>query len=152
MTDPLLTARSDHRCFGCGVQNPIGLHLQFESTADGVEAPFTPLPDHQGFENVVHGGIVSTLLDEAMSWAIAAAGMWAVTGEMRVRFRNALSVGEATTVSASLDDSRGRLISASARLTRASDGATIATATATFMRVAPETEAAWRERYIESRS
>ena len=130
----------------------MGLHLQFSTTADGVRAAFIPRPEHQGFEHVVHGGIISTVLDEAMAWAIAAAGIWAVTGEMRVRFRNPLHVGEATTVAATVDTSRGRLITASATLTRDVDGAPIATATGTFMRVNPETEAAWRARYISDGS
>ena len=52
-----------------------------------MKASFTPNPEHQGFHDVVHGGIISTILDEAMAWATAHAGVWAVTGEMRVRFR-----------------------------------------------------------------
>jgi acyl-coenzyme A thioesterase PaaI-like protein len=46
-----------------------------------VKASFTPNPEHQGFHDVVHGGIISTILDEAMAWATAHAGVWAVTGE-----------------------------------------------------------------------
>src|SRR5918995_610675 len=88
--------RSDHACFGCGAHNPIGLQLRFEAVVDGVAALFTPEPEHQGFENAVHGGIISTILDEAKAWATAHSGAWAVTGEMRVRFRHPLGVGEHT--------------------------------------------------------
>src|SRR5688500_12117637 len=88
--DPFLMARADHACFGCGDENPIGLRLRFAPVGDGVRASFIPGPEHQGFDNVIHGGIISTVLDEAMAWATARAGFWAVTGEMQVRFRQPL--------------------------------------------------------------
>ena len=143
-----LILRRDHTCFGCGDRNPIGLHLRFEVMADGVAAPFIPRPEHQGFENVVHGGIISTILDEAMAWATAHAGLWAVTGEMRVRFRLPLRVGESTMVTAQVSGCRGRIITTAADLTRVEDLARIATASATFVKVSPEVEATWRARYL----
>ncbi len=147
-TDPLAAVRADHGCFGCGDRNPFGLHLKFTTTPDGVRARIVPLVEHQGFENVIHGGIISTVLDEAMAWATAAAGAWAVTGEMCIRFRAPLRVGQATTVSASIESQRARLISATATLARDADGATIATASASFLRVDRVTADAWRQRYL----
>jgi acyl-coenzyme A thioesterase PaaI-like protein len=144
----VLALRADHRCFGCGAQNPIGLHLRFSEDEDGVRAPFVPGRDHQGFEDVIHGGIISTVLDEAMAWATAAAGIWAVTGEMRVRFRHVLKVGEPATIRARVTSRRGRLITTAAELTLDTSGAVIASGTATFMQVDPATEAAWRSRYL----
>lgn len=143
-----LQVRADHGCFGCGAANPQGLHLTFTTTDDGVSATFTPLEVHQGYEHVVHGGIISTLLDEAMAWAVAAAGIWAVTGEMRVRFRRPLVVGESVTLRGSVTDMRSRAISASGQVIRESDGEMIATATAMFVRVPAATQAAWKERYL----
>ena len=147
-TDPLAAVRADHGCFGCGDRNPIGLHLAFATTSGGVIAQFVPLLEHQGFENVIHGGIIATVLDEAMAWATAAAGAWAVTGDMRIRFRAPLSVGQSTTVIASIEQRRARLITATATLSRDDNGETIATATGSFLRVDQETEDAWRQRYI----
>ncbi len=140
--------RSDHACFGCGDHNPIGLHLRFEAVVDGVAALFTPKPEHQGFENAVHGGIISTILDEAMAWATAHAGVWAVTGEMRVRFRHPLGVGEHTRVTARVSGCRGRIITTTGELTRVEDLARIATASATFVKVSSEVEATWQARYL----
>lgn len=145
-----LQIRADHGCFGCGVANPQGLHLTFTTTDNGVSATFTPQEVHQGYEHVVHGGIISTLLDEAMAWAVAAAGNWAVTGEMQVRFRRPLFVGESVTLRGSVSDVRSRAISASGQVVRDSDGEMIATATAMFVRVPAATEAAWKERYLAS--
>jgi len=98
--DPLAIVRSDHGCFGCGDDNPIGLHLRFAADGDTVRASFIPSSDHQGFGNIVHGGIIATILDEAMAWATAHAGFWAMTGEMRVRFRRPLNIGEPSVVTA----------------------------------------------------
>jgi acyl-coenzyme A thioesterase PaaI-like protein len=146
--DPFAMVRSDHGCFGCGDDNPIGLHLRFESDADGVRASFVPGPDHQGFGGIVHGGIISTILDEAMAWATAHAGYWAMTGDMRVRFRRPLEIGESTVVAARVSGARGRLVTTIGELVLESDGSPVATATATFVKVAPELEAAWKAQYL----
>jgi uncharacterized protein (TIGR00369 family) len=143
-----LQVRADHGCFGCGAANPQGLHLTFTATDNGVTSTFTPLDVHQGYEHVVHGGIISTLLDEVMAWAVAAAGIWAVTGEMQVRFRRPLHVGETVTLRGTVTDIRSRAISASGEVVREADGQVIATASAMFVRVPAATEAAWKERYL----
>ena len=148
MVNPLLAVRSDHACFGCGDDNPIGLRLRFAPDGDGVKALFIPRAEHQGFHDVVHGGIISTVLDEAMAWATAHAGVWAVTGEMRVRFRQPLPIGEPTIVSARVTRTRGRLVNTTAELVLDRDRSPIATASATFLRVDADTEAAWRARYL----
>lgn len=143
-----LQVRVDHGCFGCGAANPHGLRLSFTPEADGVRATFTPLVVHQGYEQVVHGGILSTLLDEAMAWAVAAAGIWAVTGEMQIRFRRPLHVGETISLHGAVTDIRTRAISASGQIVREADCQVIATATALFVRVPAATEAAWKARYL----
>jgi uncharacterized protein (TIGR00369 family) len=48
----------------------------------------------QGWRGVVHGGVVAMLLDEAMAYAAGAHGVIGVTAEMKMRFRNAVPVGE----------------------------------------------------------
>ncbi len=87
-----------------------GCTCGLRADGDGVKASFIPGPDHQGFDDVVHGGIISTVLDEAMAWATAHAGFWAMTGEMRVRFRQPLNIGESTVVTARVSGARGRLV------------------------------------------
>jgi acyl-coenzyme A thioesterase PaaI-like protein len=144
-----LMVRSDHECFGCGNRNPIGLHLQFAPDGDGVSAALVPAPEHQGFQSVVHGGIIATVLDEAMAWATTHAGFWAVTGEMQIRFRRPLNVGDSTTVSARVSDGRMRIVNATAELTRDRDSSSIATASATFVRVSEAVAAEWRARYLQ---
>jgi acyl-coenzyme A thioesterase PaaI-like protein len=113
-----------------------------------VRASFVPSSDHQGFGNIVHGGIISTILDEAMAWATAHAGFWAMTGDMRVRFRRPLYIGEPSVVTARLSGVRGRLVTTAGELAVESDGSPVATATATFVQVDAALEAAWRAQYL----
>lgn len=74
-------------CFGCGIDNPIGVALKLEWDNGKVTAPFIPKGEYSGFEGVIHGGIVCTLLDEVMWWAIAAQDKkCTVTAEMKIKF------------------------------------------------------------------
>ena len=54
-------------CFACGSKNPIGLKLKFSLDDNNVmRTQFTPQKVHQGYKNVVHGGIIALILDEVM--------------------------------------------------------------------------------------
>jgi acyl-coenzyme A thioesterase PaaI-like protein len=148
-----LNVRRDHGCFGCGRLNPHGLRLEFFRTDDGqaVWTPFTPALEHEGYAGVVHGGIVSAVLDEVMAWALYARGLWAVTGKIEVRFRRPLEVGVSTRAVGRLVADRGRVLTTTGELrslSRQADGQLLAEATATFVRVPEEQAAAWRERYL----
>lgn len=84
----VVCARPSENCFACGKKHPYGLHLCFiEDGARGVTAEWRPIEALTGFENVIHGGVVSTVLDEAMSKAVGQAGVEALTCELRVRLR-----------------------------------------------------------------
>ncbi len=84
----------DNWCFGCGDHNPIGLHLKFNISEEGVETTFTPQKNHQGFQNMLHGGLMMTLLDEAIAWAVGVKYGNAVTGELSVRIKSFGPIGE----------------------------------------------------------
>ena len=146
--DPFSIVRSDHKCFGCGDDNATGLHLWFTAEGDSVRASFIPNPDHQGFGGIVHGGIISTVLDEAMAWATALAGFWAMAGDMRVRFRRPLTIGEPTIVTAKVSGVHGRLVTTVGELILENNRSPVASATATFVKVDADLESAWRARYL----
>jgi acyl-coenzyme A thioesterase PaaI-like protein len=61
-----------HRCFGCGNANPIGLHMTFGMEGEAAVCDLALDPLHMGWEGIAHGGIVTLVLDEIMSWAIIA--------------------------------------------------------------------------------
>lgn len=102
--------KRSERCFGCGEKNPIGLRLKVEATPDYEIAYFTPSLNHEGYEGIVHGGIISSLLDEVMSWACLRSGCQAVTAELRVRFRHPAKLGQRLKVVARVVEARGRLV------------------------------------------
>ena len=60
---------TDHHCFGCSPVNPAGLRMKFFANQDTVFSNVT-IPDHLcGWSNIAHGGVLTTILDEIMSWA-----------------------------------------------------------------------------------
>ncbi|MDA8387369.1 MAG: PaaI family thioesterase [Nitrospiraceae bacterium] len=131
----------DHYCFACGRENPEGLHLVFEGGGRGVMAFFTPERRHQGYKGIVHGGIISAILDEAMAHAAIKAGQMPVTAEISVRFRNALPVGQKVRVEGwiegdpdDLEKSRARrLLEAASELKTYPGGGLVAAARAKLM-------------------
>ncbi len=143
-------ARDDHHCFGCGRLNPHGLRLAFgpNEGGDGVWAPFVPQTEHEGYATVVHGGIVTTLLDEAMAWAAFAQGIWVVTARIDVRFRRPVEIGVPVRVVGRVVADRGRIVDATGEVRRANDDVLLAEATAVFSRVPADQARAWQARYI----
>ena len=104
-------------CFGCGRKNPCGLKLRFEWDGKRVTAEFTPTELHQGWEGIIHGGIITTMLDEAMGYATYYEGIMGVTGAMQLRFRHPASIGQPLIVTASMSKNMRRLAEAAARVT-----------------------------------
>ena len=97
----------------CGHDNRHGLHLHLhvDDQTGVVTARYVPRPEHIGFEGIVHGGILSTVLDEAMVWcATWAAKRFCVAGELNVRFRRSVAVGQKLSIEARVESLRSRLI------------------------------------------
>ena len=121
-------------CFGCGDLNPKGLRLSFRLEEGRVVAEFSPHPEHQGWPGVAHGGLVATLLDEAMGWALAALGIWAVTGKVEFRLRRPVPLGQPLLVSGRLLRDRGKALLVRGEIT-AREGGLLAEAQGLFLRV-----------------
>ena len=77
---------------------------QFSLQDGKVLTEFIPQKIHQGYKDIIHGGLISTLLDEAMVKAALMQGMPAVTAEITVRFKNPLMVGEKAIVEAIIEN------------------------------------------------
>lgn len=87
MTDQLIPNPWPGHCFGCSPHNPHGLQLRFFRTEGGAYTRCT-IPEHLcGWDGIVHGGILATLLDEVGGWTlIAALGKLAVTAKFSIRY------------------------------------------------------------------
>lgn len=85
----------DHMCFGCSPRNPSGLQMRFFTDGTLVTSWIT-VPDHLcGWDKLVHGGVISTILDEIMSWsALYLNKGFAVTKSMTVDFIQPAFTGE----------------------------------------------------------
>ncbi len=128
-----LSARSQSSCFACGPDNSRGLRQHFQGNDAGeMLAEWIPESELEGFEGIVHGGIVSTVLDEAMSKAVAGSGVKALTAELRVRFRQHVPSGKMICVRGWIDSQNKRMTKTEAVLT-SSDGTELAHAWATFL-------------------
>lgn len=66
----MLEQLEGRHCFACGNANPIGLKMRFYRNGNAVYSDITLGKHFEGWENMAHGGIISTILDEVMSWAI----------------------------------------------------------------------------------
>jgi acyl-coenzyme A thioesterase PaaI-like protein len=124
----------DRMCFACGKNNPDGLHMEFESVGDTVRSRISFPKKFQGYSDVVHGGLVSTALDETMVTLLNRMGYLALTAELSVRFRDPVHVDEDIVVTASLVEKRGKVFRLTADAVR-DDGTVVATAEARCFQV-----------------
>jgi uncharacterized protein (TIGR00369 family) len=92
---PTLDEQAGH-CFGCGPANAQGLHLEFVS--DAVAHTSTAIVDltrfHEGPPGHVHGGIIATLMDEAMSKLNRPLGVLAMTRNLEVDYLRPSPLGQ----------------------------------------------------------
>jgi len=131
-----LRVREDRYCFACGLENPIGLKLDSKLVDGRTEATFVPAREHQGFAGIIRGGLTGLVLDEAMAKLLHLQGIEALTCEVAVRLRRAVTVGEALKLTAWMARERRRLLVLEAEATSQA-GETVAAAKAKLLRVGP---------------
>ena len=88
-----------HDCFACGTNNPIGLKLNFYRQGNSICSDVVLSRNHVGWQNMAHGGIISTLLDEIMSWTVIYfKKAFSVTRQIQVRYLRPVPVEVPVTV------------------------------------------------------
>jgi uncharacterized protein (TIGR00369 family) len=129
----------EHFCFGCSPKNPIGLHLNFERDGDRVLCQWQPEANYQGFHQVLHGGILATLLDEIAGWVVqAVVGTAGVTSEMNVKYLKPVYVHDGPLqLEAAVSNRRGRLVDIDTKLSNAL-GVLCTQASVTYYLFSPE--------------
>ena len=120
-------------CFGCGVNNPIGLHMDFLTDGQRIYSFVTVPSTMAGWDQTVHGGIISTLLDEIMGWSVIyLLKKIGVTKSMTVEFKKPVQVEQPLTVVGYIQEIPSeRQVVVSGELV-AEDGTVCAKATGTF--------------------
>jgi uncharacterized protein (TIGR00369 family) len=131
----VIPLRSSEDCFVCGQQNPGGLRLSFTVDPDRqtIETEWIPPGKYQSYTDVLHGGMVALLLDEAVGKLALSLGMPVVTAELTVRYLRPVPTGQRLRISARITDVKRRLLQGEAEAIL-EDGTAAAKATAKLMR------------------
>ncbi|MBI5067130.1 MAG: PaaI family thioesterase [Deltaproteobacteria bacterium] len=140
---------SSRSCFVCGRENALGLHARWIADRERGEVRSETVVGEafNGYPGVVHGGIVTALLDEAMARTALLAGGFEdllVTGRITVTFRQPTPTGQPIVVAARITRRSGSRSQAEAEI-RLADGTVTAQAEALMTRPPPEVAAAWAE-------
>jgi uncharacterized protein (TIGR00369 family) len=132
-------AHSAHNlCFGCGQANASGLRLEFLRAENGAVVSFTEVPKaFEGHPGILHGGVIATLLDEAMSKAIRVLGTPSVTRKMEIEFLLPVPSGAPLRIEGSVVRSQGRRHWTEAVILDA-EGTTLASAKGLFIAFQPK--------------
>jgi acyl-coenzyme A thioesterase PaaI-like protein len=126
----------DGMCFCCGGRNPIGLKLTFEMLPGRrMRTEWTPRPEHAGYKDIVHGGLVATVLDEVMIRLLYALGIRAVTAELGARYLSPLRAGRRYRFESRLLTDKGRIVTAEAEAFDAESGERVTSGSAKCVRV-----------------
>jgi len=124
--------RSHSQCVVCG--DGRGLALNFSVDADGtVRATFECQSAYQGYDGLLHGGVIALLLDGAMTNCLFAHGVAALTAEMKVRYRHPVRIGQPVLILARIVQSSAPLFLLESQLFQS--GLQCARGTGKFMQV-----------------
>ncbi len=112
--------RDNDQCFVCGNKNAVGLGVAFAINPEArtIVAAFTPSDNHQGYQGIIHGGILSSLLDEAMVKLAYKLGIPAVTAEIIVTFKAPAAPGNELVITGKITRETKRLLLAEAKIER----------------------------------
>lgn len=114
-------------CFACGTANAEGLGMRFRLEEPGVVADLVAAPSWVSWRGIVHGGLLITMMDEAMGWAVAAGGRTGLTGRLQARLVAPVGPGTPIRIRGWVREWRGRLAYTAAEI-RSQAGALLASA------------------------
>lgn len=129
---------AQNKCFGCGPANNAGLHLEFFLTENrSVVSKAVMRPGFDGHPGYLHGGIIATLLDEAMSKSVRARGCVAMTRHMEVDYLRPVPSSAPLRIEARVTHNEGRKHWSEAKILNA-QGTVLAQSKGLFVEVSPE--------------
>jgi uncharacterized protein (TIGR00369 family) len=129
--------KSYSQCFVCGDKNPLGLNVEFYQKNGKAIGEYV-VGDHlQGYKDILHGGILSTLLDEVMIKSILAQDILTVTCEIKVRFKKPVKIGQRLYLEGKPTGGKGKILLAEGEI-RDETGDVVATAEGKFFRAEGE--------------
>lgn len=120
-------------CFVCGKDNPVGLQLPYYYDGEMARAELVIGDRYAGYPGIVHGGIVTALLDEIMEKAIEGLKIWAVTANLNVSFRQPTPTNEVLQLTGWITKPGSRVFRTAAKITLV-DGKILAEAEGVFVK------------------
>ncbi len=136
-----------HNCFACGELNEMGLHLRLNLEPGRCWTELEMPRQFEGWEGIIHGGILCTVMDEVMAWALVQDDSWGVTARMSVDFRKPVTVGQRIRAEGWIIESRRRIHVTAAKLVDAETGVELASAQATYVAAPEARKRELKERY-----
>jgi acyl-coenzyme A thioesterase PaaI-like protein len=124
-------------CFICGPQNPIGLKLKFLWDGERCRTTYRADCSHEGYKGILHGGIVSAILDEVMIKAVLAQGILCLTAKMEVKFKAPAPVVGQLSFQGRVQEHKGRIFKTVGSV-QDDAGVVYAEAVGTYVAVGPE--------------
>ena len=100
-----------YNCFGCSRNNAMGLQMEFYYDGEKLISKWTPQPQYQGYNNILHGGIQATLMDEVASWLVyATMHTSGVTSRLDIKYKKPVATDKgAITLQATLKEIKKNL-------------------------------------------
>ena len=126
-------------CFVCGTENPHGLRIAFYDDGHTVSGEVTPAEHHQSWPGVLHGGIISAVLDETIARVAFVHDRWVHTARLIVRFIKPAPLGKLLRATGELVRDAHLLMEMRGKLVLAETGEVLAEATGTFVPLPQET-------------
>ena len=136
-----------HRCFACGELNAQGIRMPLHMEPDRAWSDLALDPAFQGWEGIAHGGIIATLLDEAMAWAIASREAFGFTARMSIEYHRPVPVGVPLRVEGRVVEAKRRILRTEAAVLDPATGDAYAVAEGVYVTAPPEQQRALRDRY-----
>jgi len=136
-----------HNCFACGTLNVHGLQLELHAADDRCWVELELAERFGGWEGIAHGGIVCTILDEVMAWAVVDHDIWGVTARMSVEFKRPVPLGRRIRGEGRVTNVRRRIVEAEGVILDPADGTVLARSTATFVGATDDKKAELKARY-----
>ena len=137
----MIQQSASKKCFVCGIENPVGLHMEFfESDTDPIQvwAQYTVPEKYQSYPGIVHGGIVATMLDEVTSRTIFRGDppRIVVTARLSIKYRKPVPVETPLWLSGQIVDDKGKIVTVKGEIAD-KEGMVLAEAEAVLVEVSP---------------
>ncbi len=139
-----------HHCFACGTLNETGMHLELHVERGRSWTELTYHARFQGWDGIAHGGILATVLDEVMAWALVGEDHWGLTARLAIDFKRPVTVGQALRAEGWITRSRRRIVDTAGHVLDAASGQALVTATGVYLAADERRKSELRRRYQPS--